>query len=106
MSNSRKKMDVVVTRDLPFKTTKRWVKVRLKRSREFLPSFEDLHRIVRAIGFCEDEKYPGGKGRRMVAEFLYDAAMTDDFSSLAQKYQIPIRCGDRVVNDNGAKVDN
>lgn len=100
MSNSKKKMEVVVTNV----GGKKWARVRLKKSRVFLPSFEDLHRIIQAICYCEDEKYPNGKGRAMVAEFLVDAVNETEFGELAKKYNIPIRCGSKVINPNGAKL--
>lgn len=102
MSNSRTKMDVRVTRT---KYGKRWALVSLKRGNSFLPSFEDLHRIIQAISYCEDEKYPSGKGRAMVAEFLNAAVYERDFDKLAASFRIPIRCGEKVVKDNGAKLE-
>ena len=100
MSNSKKKMSVVVG---PTKYGKKWVKISLKYSNSFMPSFEDLFRIVQAVAYCEDEKYPNGKGRAMVAEFLRDCVFMKDFEELSKKYKIPTRCGEKVINDNGAK---
>ena len=96
-SNSHGKMKVSVV-DSPW--GKRWVKVTLLYSKEFYPSFEDLHRIIRAICYCEDEKYPDGKGRQMVAEFMVDACQESNFEKLAEKYHIPIRRGAKVINAN------
>ena len=92
LSNSKKKMDVTVGYGKGF--DKKWAKVFLKHSRTFYPSFEDLYRIVQAICFCEDEKYPNGKGREMVKEFLIDAVDEPRYDVLRQKYQIP----ERAVN--------
>lgn len=50
---------------------KRWIKVIFQRL-EWVPSFEDMYRLVQAICFCEDLKYPNGKGRFMVRDFLKD----------------------------------
>lgn len=68
-------------------------------------SFLDLHRIIRAIAECEDEKYPPpAKGRWRLLEFLGDSIREHDFGKLATKYKIPERDGDKVVNANGAKI--
>lgn len=105
-SNSIKKMEVKATKNLPFATGKRWVRVKFAGTgQEWIPSFEDLHRIVQAICHCEDEKYPNGLGRGMVAQFLVDAVYETDFNNLAKSYKIPQRCGDKVINSNGAAVD-
>ena len=101
MSNSRKKMDVVVK---PTKFGKDWAVVTLKNGNSFMPSFEDLHRIIQAIAFCEDRKYPNGAGRIKLAQFLFDCVMEENFINLAKEYNIPIRCGNIVVNSNGAKL--
>jgi hypothetical protein len=100
MSNSKKKMDVMVG---PTKYGKKWVKITLKTGNMFMPSFEDLYRIVQAVAYCEQEKYPDGRGKSMVADFLRDCVYTPDFETLAKKYKIPVRCGEKVMNDNGAK---
>lgn len=67
-----------------------WIKARLyskgKPTNEWIPSFEDLHRILWAIGYCEKVKYqgktPGGRSPlwmpRMAAKFAYDGAETHD----------------------------
>ena len=85
---SEQKMSVVV-RDSPW--GKQWVCCELLKSRTFWPSFEDLFRIVHAICECEDVKYPGGRGRDMVADFLADACYCDDFEILRDRYGIPAR---------------
>lgn len=101
MSNSKKKMDVVVGETA---WGKKWAKVTLRNSKTFVPSFEDLHRIIQAISYCEDEKYPNGAGRGMVAAFLIDAVYEEDWAELARKYAIPIRCGNIVIESNDGKV--
>lgn len=72
----------------------------------FRPSFHDLHRIIRAIGHCEDAKYPPptAQGRFKFADFLYEAGLVADFNALAAKYQIPERDGDLIVKTNGARI--
>ena len=57
----------------------------------FVPSFEDLYRIIRAICECEDRKYPNGKGRKMVEEFLAHCVYSPDFEFLRSQFQIPDR---------------
>lgn len=103
MSNSKTKMRVTVT-DTPW--GKRWARVQLLKSRTFYPSFEDLHRMIQAISYCEDIKYPNGKGRAMVAEFLTQAVWERDYDKLAVIFKLPKRCGSTVVNSNGAKLDS
>jgi hypothetical protein len=71
----------------------------------FIPSFCDLWRIIQAIGYCEDRKYPPpANGRYQLAAFLTDAVHIRDFAVLASKYQIPERDGDQVTNPNGSRV--
>jgi len=92
-SNSENKMDVIVTRMEQW-DDKYWVMVTLKNSRRFYPSFEDIYRIIRAICYCEDIKYPYGKGAEMVKEFLIDTCDGIEFKELKSKYKIPERNGD------------
>lgn len=100
MNTSQGKMDVVATLDHPLPSDKLWVRVTLKNSRVFYPSFEDLFRIVQGICHCEDVKYPHGKGREMVREFL-DATVSagkDDFPLLRERFHIPQRqCGVNAI---------
>ena len=51
---------------------KEWIEVKFTTSDVWMPSFIDLARILFAIGWCEDRKYPHGKGRDMVTEFVID----------------------------------
>ena len=104
MSNSTDKMSVVV-KATKWNNGKSWVYVTLKNSQSFYPSFEDLHRIIQAICYCEDEKYPPpAEGKGMIARFLKDAVFEKDYKVLAEKYNIPERNGEEIVNDNGAIV--
>lgn len=94
-SNSKKKAShekmKVVVKPQPDYGGKLWAEVTFNWSKKWIPSFEDLHRIIQAIGHCEDVKYPNGKGREMVAEFLNDAVYEPDYERLREKYQIPER---------------
>ena len=91
---SERKMRVTATRNLVGVSTggKRWVRVSFASDKGWIPSFRDLHRAIQAISFCEDEKYPGGKGRGMVADFLRDCVFESDWPTLEQRYKIPSRC--------------
>lgn len=106
MSNSDNKMSVVVTNKTPW--GKRWAVVEFSQTgQRWIPSFEDLYRIVRAIAFCEDEKYPpeqGFEGRGYVARFLHDSVYEADYDRIAEKYKLPIRDGETVIKTNGAKL--
>ena len=89
---SSDKLEVTICRVAAF-GDKPSVKVRHKSgSSQWIPSFEDLFRIIQAICNCEDKKYPNGKGRNMVRDFLWDACIPDgDWETLRQQYQIPVR---------------
>jgi hypothetical protein len=62
-----------------------------------------LYRIIQAIAYCEDNKYPNGKGRKMFAEFLLDAVFTEQWDELAKRFEIPIRCGTYIIDKNKGK---
>lgn len=79
---------------------KTWVEMRLKwwkRMEEgggptIVPSFEDLYRIIRAICDAEDAKYPHGRGRWMVADFLQACCVPGmEWEELSEIYQLPPR---------------
>jgi hypothetical protein len=85
---SEKKLEVI-KQIMPQFGGKTWVLVKHKNGFAFIPSFEDLFRIVRAICECEDDKYPGGRGRYMVQDFLWDACDPNmSFEFLVLKYKI------------------
>jgi len=65
--------------------------------KSFIPSFTDLFRIVEKICDREEIRYPNGKGRRMVGEFLKDACEME-YSQLIYKYNIPL------TNDSGDRI--
>jgi len=88
---SRDKLDIVA-KPMPQYGNKLWVLVRFKTADEWIPSFEDLFRIIRAICHCEDVKYPYGKGREMVRELLDKCCDWDaDWEVLRAEFQIPAR---------------
>ena len=72
---------------------KDWVFVSFLLSQDnWIPSFEDLFRIIRPICECEDDKYPNGKGRAMVREFLcWCCNPYVTWQELADKFEIPDR---------------
>jgi hypothetical protein len=71
----------------------------------WIPALRDLHRVIQCIAACEDLRYPfPAKGRSHLVDFLRDAVRCTDWESLARKYRIPERDGDRVVNSNGADL--
>jgi hypothetical protein len=43
----------------------------------WIPSFDELGKILSLIGQCEDEKYPNGKGLELVYEFFKEAILCD-----------------------------
>jgi hypothetical protein len=58
---SKDKIDVVVE-PMTFNrngksASKRWMKIRIKRGQELVPSFEDWFRMIQALSYCEREKY-------------------------------------------------
>jgi hypothetical protein len=72
---------------------KMWVRVKLLQNDNcFIPSFEDLFRIITAICECEDLKYPGGRGRFMVRDFLKACCEERaDWETIRRRYAIPSR---------------
>ena len=73
---------------------KHWVMVDLGKHSggKWVPSFHDLCRIIKALCYCEDEKYPNGKGREMVKEFLVDCCNPlMEWGELQAQYKIPDR---------------
>ena len=71
-----------------------WVSITFKNGFKWIPSFEDLIRILRAIGRLEDEAYPyPAKGRWFMIELLRAAFkdMEKSWEELADEFQIPIR---------------
>ena len=98
---SEDKLDVVVKEMEQF-GGKKWVLVKHKKNGfGFIPSFEDLYRIIKAICFCEDDKYPSGEGRKMVERFLIDCCDPDyNFELLQLKYKIPFVADRKNQNDH------
>ena len=91
---SKDKLSVVARRMQQY-DNKLWVFVRFQRygeDRDWIPSFEDLFRIIQAICYCEDDKYPNGKGREMVREFLERCCDREvAWEALREEFEIPDR---------------
>lgn len=73
-----------------------WVDCKFESSTtQWIPSFEEIFWILKAISYCENEKYPpedGFKGWKMVADFAYESCSPGaDFEKLAEKYKLPKR---------------
>ena len=107
MSNSTEKFKVSKTFIEDW--GKLWVVVEFKNGTKWIPSFEDLYRIIVPICECEDEKYPRpeNSGKFYVLNFLADTIKHyPPYELLAEKYKIPVRRMGEVVNSNGAKLSN
>lgn len=103
MSNSTEKFDVSIEY-LP-DYGKEWVVVRFRNGNKWIPSLEDLHRIVAPICECEDKKYPPPAGGRWtVLNFLIGVVKGKSYEDLAKEFKLPIRDGNKTINTNGAKV--
>lgn len=80
---------------LPELDGKMWVYSTFWYKGKFIWPLRDLLNICRAIGFCEDIKYPAKhhKGRKMLAEFLAEGILNPNipYQTLAKKYMIPER---------------
>jgi len=91
---SEDKLEIII-KEMPRFGNKKWVRVRHKQTGfTFIPSFEDLFRIIQAICECEDKKYPSPteEGREMVRRFLWDACDEGiTFEQLMSNYKIPLR---------------
>jgi hypothetical protein len=74
---------------------KTWVRVEFPHE-DWIPSFYDLLRIIQAVAKCEEEKYPYGEGKKMVADICYEAAskLNATPESLVNKYKVPNRNSD------------
>ena len=77
---------------VPKKNGEFWVEITFLKSRKWRPALEELDAIIRAIGACEDKKYPNGRGRFYTLDFLQDALWNvTSFETLKEKYLIPIK---------------
>ena len=56
---------------------KAWVQIIFDNRYIWIPSFDELGKILSLIGQCEDEKYPDGKGLELVEEFIKEAILTE-----------------------------
>jgi len=70
---------------------KTWVQVIFDNGLIWVPAFDELGKVVNLIGKCEDEKYPSGKGKDLVKEFLEDVIYYDStYEQFCQKHNIPM----------------
>lgn len=71
---------------------KEWVTVTFADGTRWVPSFEDLFRVLVAIGECEDAKYPNGKGRWMIADFVAACLVKGTtWDAVRDRFKIPRR---------------
>jgi len=78
---------------------KRWVSVEFPDGTVWVPAFRDYFYQLNLIGWCEDVKYPNGRGRFLVRDFLRDAleplrpgqTLDDRWQELRARYEIPER---------------
>ena len=83
-------------------TEKPWVVVEFHRSgQKWVPSFEDIYRILRPIGELEEAKYPqvnGARGRRFVSDFVTEmmTSPSTEWPDLRDMFKIPSRGYQRV----------
>jgi len=97
VSNSAKKIRVKkIEADFDGNGFKWWIQIEhIGGSSVWIPSFEDLFRIIQPICELEDEKYPpakGFKGRKMVEEFLLDSCRPGVlYEEVENKFKIPKR---------------
>lgn len=92
---SKDKLEVVI-RQMPQFGNKWWALVRFRKtSLEWVPSFEDLFRIVKAIADCEDRKYPrteGYEGYRKVQKIMCAACEPRTvWERVRDQFEIPNR---------------
>lgn len=74
---------------IPHYKNKYWVRVYVLNGR-LIPLFEFVYYLLKSIGFCEDKKYPAGKGKHMVTDFATDTLESGlIFEELRNKYRIP-----------------
>ena len=73
---------------------KNWVIVTFHNPR-WVPSFEDIFHILRALAECEDEQYPyPARGRWKIKDFVSDSLRPDaTWEEIRQKHYIPNRDG-------------
>jgi hypothetical protein len=69
-----------------------WIAVVFADGKKWVPSFEDLYRIIVPICKVEDEKYPyPAKGKGFVKNFLVDACAFMPWPMIQEKYHLPDR---------------
>lgn len=103
---SRHKLKIVARRFAEF-GGKRWIAVEILRGNRFVPSFEDLFRIIRGVVWCERDKYRQltRDPADMVKEFLgrcvdlSDAEYEFAWQRLMKEFQVPDRCAPRTPEE-------
>jgi len=55
---------------------KTWIKVIFNNDEVWIPSFDELGKIIYLIGQCEDERYPLGKGLELTKEYFEEVILT------------------------------
>jgi len=71
---------------------KEWVKVLFDNNEVWIPSFDELGKIIFLIGQCEDNKYPSGKGLDLTREFLEEAILTGiSYEEFCKNKNIPAK---------------
>jgi len=91
-SEVRLKPLLIRVRPFPEYDNKEWLEfvfVHEEQPMTYVISLRELGGIIRAIGVCEDKKYPNGYGRMMTLEFLKDCLeKKTSFEELARNFQI------------------
>jgi len=71
---------------------KEWVRVLFDNNEVWVPSFDELGKIIFLIGQCEDNKYPNGKGLDLVREFFEEVILTGiSYEEFCKDRNIPTR---------------
>ena len=98
------KLSVILDTEMSFGNgeAKRWVSVEFPNGTTWVPAFRDYFYQLQLIAWCEDVKYPNGRGRFLVRDFLRDSVeplrpgetLEERWQALVDKYNIPQRVGD------------
>jgi hypothetical protein len=91
---SEEKFDIEIV-PMPEYGNKLWLKIKFKNGQEhcWVPSFEDVARIIKGLAYCEDVKYPnrGQYGRWLLGNLLHDCLKGIPWEEIRQRYKIPKR---------------
>ena len=88
---SEDKIDVIVEQFDQY--GKKWMKIKLLKGNELVPSFEDWYRMIRGLCECELDKYPHLRDPLdMPRRFFVDCFdLSLSWVDLVKKYKIPQR---------------